>query len=124
MATSPAAIAAPTAQAITLEARDTQEHIAPLAVGSWALYDFANTIYSINVVSVFFPALILQLGFRDADYAYPMSFSLRIVALMMPYLGALSDRIGKRIPWLLGFTLVCMGLHMLTPNIRRVRATR
>jgi UMF1 family MFS transporter len=60
------------------------------------------------VVSVFFPALILQLGFRDADYAYPMSFSLLIVALMMPYLGALSDRAGKRIPWLLGFTLVCI----------------
>lgn len=120
MAISPATASLGTSQAIVLEAHDTQRRISRLAVGSWTLYDFANTIYSINVVSVFFPALILELGYRDADYAFPMSFSLLIVALMMPYLGARSDRTGRRIPQLLGFTLVCIAATALMGVVSNV----
>jgi UMF1 family MFS transporter len=102
-------------QAIVLQAHDTQRHISPLAVGSWALYDFANTIYSLNIISVFFPAFIVKdLKLNDAVYAYPMSLSLLIVALISPLLGGLSDRMGgRRIPWLVVTTLLCVVATLL-----------
>ena len=109
MAASPAVTPAAHGNVI-LRAHDTEERVSPLAVGSWALYDFANTIYSINVVSVFFPALILQLGEIDAVYAFPMSGALLVVALLMPVLGAMSDRAKRRMPYLVAFTLGCVAM--------------
>jgi UMF1 family MFS transporter len=107
MAVSPA-VAQGTPGAIILEARDTTARISPLAVGSWALYDFANTMFSMNVVSTYFPLFIKERGENDAVYAYPMSAALLVVALIMPWLGALSDRMGRRMPSLMGFTLLCI----------------
>jgi MFS transporter, UMF1 family len=100
-------------QTVVLEARDTGERVPALSVGSWALYDFANTIYSLNIVSVFFPALILELGQVDAVYAFPMSGALLVVALLMPLLGAMSDRAQRRMPYLIGFTLVSVAMTAL-----------
>ena len=96
MATTPAAAHADAAPQVILEARDADRRISPLAVGSWALYDFANTIFSMNIVSVFFPQYIKEIGQNDAAYAYPMSGALLVVALIMPVLGAMSDRAGRR----------------------------
>lgn len=99
------------ARSLVLEAHDTQETISPVAVGSWALYDFANTIFSLNIISVYFPQFVVKdRGLDDAVYAYPMSLALLIVALIMPAMGALSDRQGgrTRIPWLVGTTLLAV----------------
>ena len=46
----------------------------PLAVGSWALYDFANTIYSWNIVSLYFPAFILAVGLKTGNTRSPIRF--------------------------------------------------
>src|SRR5438105_1498438 len=110
MALTPATTPLAASQGIVLQADDMQERISPLAVGSWSLYDFANTIFSLNIISVYFPQYIVSdLKLNDALYAYPMSIALLIVALIMPALGALSDREGgRRIPWLLGTTLLCI----------------
>lgn len=66
------------------------------------------------------------MGFNDAVYAFPMSASLLIVALISPLLGALSDRAGgKRIPWLIGTTLLCVsmtGLMGIVPQLWMVIA--
>ncbi|MEO6458553.1 MAG: MFS transporter, partial [Chloroflexia bacterium] len=97
-------------QAIILEARDIGERISPLAVWSWVFYDFANTIFSINVVSTYFPLLVKERGQNDAVYAYPMSAALLFVALLMPVLGAMSDRNGRRMPWLISLTLLCIAM--------------
>jgi UMF1 family MFS transporter len=92
-----------------IRAYDTRERISPLAVGSWALYDFANTIFSLNIISNYFPHYVVDdKGLNDAVYAYPQSFALLLVALIMPLLGAMSDRTGRRLPWLAGFTFVCI----------------
>lgn len=33
---------------------------------SWALYDFANTIFSMSVVTLYFPLFLVQtLGYRE-----------------------------------------------------------
>jgi UMF1 family MFS transporter len=83
----------------------------PLAVGSWALYDFANTIYSWNIVSLYFPAFILAVGLQDWQYSVPYSLSMLLVGLISPFMGALSDRgEGRRLPWLMATTLVCVSL--------------
>ncbi|HEX9988886.1 MAG TPA: MFS transporter [Chloroflexia bacterium] len=110
MATSQAVTPVPDSGAIILEAPTREERIAPLAVGSWALYDFANTIFSLNIISIHFPQFIVtDLKLADAWYAYPMSASLLIVALISPLLGSLSDREGgKRMPWLIATTLLCV----------------
>src|SRR5438874_452400 len=110
MATSPAAtppLPIP-AQSIILEAPDTEERVAPLSMWSWALYDFANTIFSLNIVTNYFPLYIAKdLNLPDAVYAYPMSLAMLVVALAMPAMGAISDKQGgKRMPWLVGSTLL------------------
>src|SRR3954452_11367785 len=110
MSTSP--VAAPTtgSKSVVLQSDDINRKISPLSVGSWALYDFANTIFSLNIISVYFPAFIIRdLQLNDWVYAYPMSASLLVVALISPLLGAMSDRGGgRRMPWLIGTTLLCV----------------
>lgn len=75
---------------------------------SWALYDFANTIYSANIVAIYVPLWVTQeLGGKDIHYSLALSASMLVVALTMPVLGTLSDRWGRRKPLLLLFTVVC-----------------
>jgi UMF1 family MFS transporter len=75
---------------------------------SWALYDFANTIFSANIVAIYFPLWVTQeLGGKDIHYSLALSASMMAVALTMPVLGTLSDRWGRRKPLLLLFTVVC-----------------
>jgi len=75
---------------------------------SWALYDFANTIFSMNVVSLFFPLLIID-DFSHPDIAVSAanSISMLIVALTAPLFGQLTDKLGRSKPLLLIATLLC-----------------
>jgi UMF1 family MFS transporter len=76
---------------------------------SWSLYDFANTIFSYAVVST---AIGLWLTAPDQFGQGPgqlvqsltIAVSVGINALVSPILGALSDRGGARMPFLLFFT--------------------
>ncbi len=78
---------------------------------AWSLYDFANTIFSFAVVS---GAIGLYLndrfGERDGGVllAVAVAISVGINALVSPILGAFSDRGGRRMPFLLGFTALCI----------------
>ena len=121
MSASPAAAQVAVPQTRVIQAHDTQERISWLAVLSWALYDFANTIFSLNIITTYFPRYIVRdKALNDAWYAYPQSFALLLVALVMPLLGAISDRTGKRMPWLIGFTLLCIATNIamgLTDNV-------
>lgn len=74
---------------------------------SWALYDFANTIFSMNVATLYFAVwLISDLGASNTVYAIGNGVSSLLVVLSVPLLGALSDARGRRKPWVVGFTLV------------------
>ncbi len=82
-----------------------------LAQGAWSLYDFANTIFSYAVVST---AIGLWLtsddrfgqGLGQLVQGITIAVSVGINALVSPILGALSDRDGRRLPFLLLFTLL------------------
>ena len=81
-----------------------------LSTWSWALYDLSNTIYSAAIISIYFPAWVKnELKVEDIWYALPMSFSMLLVGLFSPFLGALSDRGGNRMKWLTAATLVSIG---------------
>jgi UMF1 family MFS transporter len=74
---------------------------------SWALYDFANTIFSMNVATLYFAVwLISDLGASNTAYAIGNGVSSLLVVISVPVLGALSDARGRRKPWVVGFTLV------------------
>ncbi len=81
---------------------------------SWALYDFANTIFSFAVVSGAIGLYLVndnQFGERDGNLYLSIAIviSVGINALVSPILGAFSDRGPGRMPFLLFFTLLCIG---------------
>ncbi len=80
------------------------EKLWSLPVVSWALYDFANTIFSLNIVSLYF-ALWISTDLQGGEYLYPPTFSLSMlaVALAAPFLGNLADKKGQK-PFLFVFT--------------------
>jgi len=60
---------------------------------AWALYDFANTIYSMNILSLYFAAwLVVEMGYKDIHYSLAYSASMLLAAILMPALGYFSDR--------------------------------
>jgi UMF1 family MFS transporter len=78
---------------------------------AWALYDFANTIFSYAIVST---AIGLWLT-EEAQFGQDLGqlvqticivVSVGINALLSPPLGALSDRGGRRLPFLAFFTVL------------------
>jgi len=91
----------------------TDPNLRAPAQAAWALYDFANTIFSFAVVS---GAIGLWLT-DDARYgeatgslvlSIAVAVSVGLNAIVSPILGALSDRGGRRLPFLLVFTALCV----------------
>ncbi|MES1239549.1 MAG: MFS transporter, partial [Chloroflexota bacterium] len=79
----------------------------------WSLYDFANTIFSFAVVSSAIGLWLVddsRFGERDGNFVLSLAvvLSVGLNALVSPILGALSDRGGRRMPYLLFFTLLCI----------------
>jgi MFS transporter, UMF1 family len=73
---------------------------------SWALYDFANTIFSMNVATLYFSVwFINDLGASSTLYAFGNGISSFLVVLSVPLLGAISDAKRRRKPWVVGFTI-------------------
>jgi MFS transporter, UMF1 family len=80
-----------------------------LAIFSWCLYDFANTIFSMNVISLYFALWVtVDHDGQDILYSTALSLSMLAVALSVPVFGALSDTTGKRRAPLIGLTLLCI----------------
>jgi UMF1 family MFS transporter len=86
------------------------------AVVSWILYDLANTIFSMGVVSLYFPILVrAHAGANRADFEWGLigAVSMGIIFIASPLLGAMTDRAPKRMPFLVVSTLVCVGFTAL-----------
>ncbi len=78
------------------------------AVASWALYDLANTLFSLTIVSLHFSLWVVDdRGGRDGDYLIANSISMALMFLSAPLLGALSDQVPRRMPFLALSTVVC-----------------
>ena len=76
---------------------------------SWALYDFANTIFSMNVVTLYFAVwIVTEKGASNTAYSLATSLSSVAVLVLAPWIGAVSDASRRRKPWVVGLTLLCV----------------
>jgi UMF1 family MFS transporter len=89
-------------------------------VVGWSLYDFANTIYSMNIVSLYLKRYLVEdLGRPDYYFDVPFAISMLLAAVLLPGLGALSDHSAKKKTFLFLFTLTCclaVGLMAMVPG--------
>lgn len=78
---------------------------------AWALYDFANTIFSFAIVSFAMSLWTIRfLGEASGTFWFTAAVSVSVLlnAVVSPVLGAMSDRVGRRKPFLAGFTAACI----------------
>ena len=79
---------------------------------AWASYDFANTIFSFAIVSFAMSLWTIRfLGEGPGTFWFTAAVSVSVLlnAIVSPVLGAMSDRVGRRKPFLAVFTAVCIG---------------
>ncbi len=78
---------------------------------AWALYDFANTIFSFAIVSFAMSLWSIRfLGEASGTFWFTAAVSISVLlnATVSPVLGAMSDRVGRRKPFLAFFTALCI----------------
>lgn len=87
-----------------------------IAVWAWVLYDFANTIFAVTVLSLFFPLWVEERVGEGAFFSAPglvnaaTAVSALLVVLSAPVLGAVADFRQRRVPYLVAMTLVAVAL--------------
>ncbi len=78
-----------------------------LSLFGWLSFDFANTIFSMNIVTFFFSLWLLDdLGCPDIFYSIAYSLSMIAVAFTMPYYGQYSDLKQNKKGFLIRFTIL------------------
>jgi len=103
---------------------------------AWAMYDWANSVYSLVITSTIFPVYYNSVtkGLNDGDfvdffgigmvntvlYSYSISFSFLIIALISPILSGIADASGKKLLFMKFFaylgSLSCMALFFFDGN--------
>ena len=99
-----------------VQSGDINPPLAPLRERlSWALYDFANTVFSMNIATLYFSAwLVADLGYSNTLYATVNGIASALVVISIPFFGAISDATQRRKPWVVGFTLIaCASLVLM-----------
>jgi MFS transporter, UMF1 family len=86
-------------------------------VWAWVLYDFANTIFSVTVLTLFFPLWVEErIGEGGAFVSAPglVNAATAVAALLVvfsaPVLGAVADFRQRRVPYLAAMTLAAVAL--------------
>ncbi len=87
------------------------------AVWAWVLYDFANTMFAVTVLSLFFPLWVEEsVGGGGAFISAPglvnaaTAVSALLVVFSAPVLGAVADFRQRRVPYLVAMTLAAVAL--------------
>ena len=102
-------------------------------VRAWYMYDWANSVYALVIVSAIFPVyyknvartgesdMVTFFGFSILNsnlYSYALSFSFLVVAAIIPLLSGMADYAGKKKAFMKFFVwmgaLSCMGLFFFT----------
>ena len=96
-----------------LEEVEIETKTSKLNVFNWSMYDLANTIYSMIIVSLIINRYVLVIGqveyglsYGDASFVFGVVAAVMqvITAIGMPIMGALSDTVGKRKPFVISLT--------------------
>ncbi|HCD36193.1 MFS transporter [Chlorobium phaeovibrioides] len=87
-------------------------------VFSWLLFDFANTSFSVMMVTFAFPLYFKNVicggeAYGDALWGASISVSMLLVAVVSPVLGASADYSGRRKRFLFSFTILSVAATAL-----------
>lgn len=108
-------------------------------IAGWALYDWANSVYSLAITTAIFPGYYHQvskeisgnseisfvnfMSFEVSSvslFSYAVSFSYLIITILSPFLGAVSDAKGNKKSLMLIFSLLgavsCIFLYLFDKN--------
>ncbi len=105
----------------------------PKTVRAWTMYDWANSVYSLVIITAIFPIyykavavdngsdVINFLGYQIQNsnlYSYALSLSFLIVAAILPLLSGAADYTGNKKVFMKAFawtgSIACMGLFFFT----------
>ena len=96
------------------------------AVISWALYDWANSVFAVTVISAFFPLFLKQYWSAGTDatastlqLGVANSAASIVVALLSPVLGAIADRGSAKKKYLVVFTALAIVMTGALPLVAR-----
>ncbi|WP_018473751.1 MFS transporter [Echinicola pacifica] len=101
---------------------------------AWAMYDWANSVYSLVITSTIFPVyfnsvtsqgedndIVTFFGFEIVNtvlYSWSISFSFLLIALISPLLSGMADSGGKKLAFMKIFAVIgassCIGLYFFT----------
>ena len=102
----------PAISGLGVEAGPSARDIPRRSVASWVLYDFANTCFSLGVVTLYFPGLVkYAFGYgtgADGPVGALAAVAAAIVFVLAPTL-AISDQAARRLPFLAVSTVLCVG---------------
>ena len=79
----------------------------PRSIFGWAMYDFANTIYSAIVVTAYLPRFVKALVGREVYTGLAHTLSMVVAGLIVPVAGAWADRTGRAKRYLWWLTIAC-----------------
>jgi len=104
-------------------------------IRAWTIYDWANSVYQLSITSAILPAYYIAVAAGDAEgrvqffghsvvnttlYAWTVSFSFLIVALLSPMLSSIADYTGRRKLFMQIFTYIgafgCASLYFFDKN--------
>ena len=84
------------------------KNITYLPTASWALYDFANTIFAMNILSLYFVLWVTEDNAgTQLSFSITLSLSMMAAAITAPLFGTISDIVGKRVLFLGIGILIC-----------------
>jgi UMF1 family MFS transporter len=113
---------------------NTLTHSSKKVQGAWAMYDWANSVYSLVITSTIFPVYYNSVtkGIDGSDtvsffgwdvintvlYSYSISFSFLVIALLAPLLSGIADASGNKLNFMKFFvylgSLSCAALYFFT----------
>lgn len=73
---------------------------------SWGLYDFANSVIIANLTLYFSQWVIVDNGFEDIWYGGTLALSTILLIATAPFFGTYSDRVQKRMGFIIPLTLI------------------
>lgn len=105
-------------------------------INGWAMYDWANSVYSLVITTTFFPIYYTEMTkaspfngevtffgrtyVNTALYNYALAFTYLIVAITLPIMSSIADYKGNKKRFMQVFctlgALACSGLYFFTPE--------
>ncbi|MDF1541269.1 MAG: MFS transporter, partial [Candidatus Thorarchaeota archaeon] len=84
---------------------------------AWYLFDFANTSFTVLIITALFPlyfkVLVGDEILGGALWGYATSITMVIIALSAPVLGAIADYSGSKKKFLIFYTALCVVFNAL-----------